>query len=371
VVLEKLPFLAFSAVSCLITIASNRAVGALVEASAVFPVELRLQNALFSYVKYLGKTLWPCNLAVFYPYPEEFPTWRAVLCGLLLLGISGWAIVTARSRPYLLVGWFWFLGVLVPFVGLLQAGEQAIADRFAYVPLIGLFLLLVWGAEELTRGWRKRRLVLTTVAVAVLFGCGAFSRRQTGYWQNSVTLFSHALAVTSDNARAHSNLGLALAVEGKTEESIQHLLEALRLNPEHAIAHWAVGSGRAGQGRFEEAIQHYETALSLKPDFPEALNDLAWIRAAHSDPNYRKGASAVELAERACRLTEQQEPLFIGTLAAAYAEAGRFEDAVRTAERAKDLAAAAGQKELVEKNQQLLVLYRAGKPYHETMNTER
>ena len=364
-VFEKVPFLALSAISCLITIASTRAVGALAEASSAFPLENRLKNALFSYVRYLGKALWPSNLAVFYPYPDEFPAWRTIACSLLLLGISVLAIRTARIRPYCLVGWFWFLGVLVPFVGLIQAGDQAMADRFAYVPMIGLFLPMVWGAAELTRNWRKQGLVLTTLAVAVLTCCAALSRRQTGYWQSSVTLFSHALAVTSDNARAHSNLGLALMVEGKTEEGIQHLLEALRLSPEHAIAHWAVGSGRARQGRIGEAVQHYEAALNLKPEFPEALNDLAWVKATHPSLNYRNGTAAVELAERACRLTEQKEPLFIGTLGAAYAEAGRFEDAVKTAERAKALAAATGQKELVEKNGQLLELYRAGKPYHE------
>jgi tetratricopeptide (TPR) repeat protein len=284
---------------------------------------------------------------------------------MLLLAISGQAIGAARRRPYFLVGWFWFLGVLVPFIGLLQAGEQAMADRFAYVPLIGLFLLLVWGTEELTHCWRNQRLVLSAAAVAVLVCCAALSRRQTGYWQNSVTLFSHALAVTDNNARARSNLGIALAAEGKTKESMQQLLEALRLNPEHAVAHGAVGLCREQQGRFDEAIQEYETALRLKPDFPEALNNLAWLKATNPDPKYRDGTAAVELAERACRLTEQQEPLFIGTLAAAYAEAGRFEDAVETAERAKSLATAEGEKELAKKNQQLLELYRAAKPYHE------
>ena len=363
--LEKLPFLLLSAASCLITIASSRAVGALVDISAGFPLEMRIQNALFSYVKYLGKTLWPSNLAVFYPYPDQFPVWRTIVCGLLLLGVSGLAIRAARSRPYFLVGWFWFVGVLVPFIGLLQAGEQALADRFAYVPLIGLFLLLVWGLEELTRSWRRQRLVLPCAAIAVLVCCAALSRRQTGYWQNSITLFTHSLTVTSDNARAHANLGLALAVKGRTEEAIQQLLEVLRLNPEHAIAHWAVGCGRSEQGRFDEAIQEYETALRLKPDYPEALNNLAWLRAAHADPKYRNGTAAVELAERACRLTDQQEPLFIGTLAAAYAEAGRFPDAVRAAEKAESLALGVGQKELAEKNRQLSELYRAGRPFHE------
>lgn len=362
---EKLPFLLLAAVSCLVTIASNRAVGALVEASSVFPLDVRVQNALFSYVRYLGKTLWPINLAVFYPYPDQFPVWRAVVCGLLLLAISGLVVGAARRRPYLLFGWFWFLGVLVPFVGLLQAGEQAMADRFAYVPVIGLFLLLAWGTEELTHCWRNQRLVLPAAAVAVLVCCAVLSRRQTGYWQDSITLFSHAMAVTDDNARAHSNLGLALAVQGRTEEAIQQLLEAIRLNPDHAIAHWAVGSGRAQQGRFDEAIQQYETALSLKPDFPEALNNLAWLRATHPDPKCRDGVAAVKLAERACRLTEQKEPLFIGTLAAAYAEAGRFDDAIKTAEKAKDLATAAGLKDLADRNCQLIELYRAGKPFHE------
>ena len=360
--LEKLPFLPLIVASCLITVAGNRAVGAMLETSAGFPPGLRLQNALFSYIKYLGKAVWPRNLAVFYPYPEQFPAGRAVLCGLALLVISGLVLAAARRRPYLPVGWFWFLGVLAPFAGLLQSGEQAMADRFAYVPLIGVFLMIVWGAADLAA--HSRSLLLA--ALGVLVCCAALSRRQTGYWQNSVTLFSHALAVTGDNARVHANLGMALAAEGKTEEGIQHLLEALRLHPEHAVAHWAVGSGRAQQGRFDEAVQQYEAALSLKPDFAEALNNLAWLRAAHPDAKYRNGAAAVELAERACRLTGQQEPLFIGTLAAAYAEAGRFADAVKAAEKARDLAMTVGQKELAEKNRQLLELYRLGKPFHET-----
>jgi len=281
---EKVPFLLLSAASCFITIAANRAVGALVEASPALPLEVRVQNALFSYVRYLGKTVWPLNLAVFYPYPNQFPVWRAVAGGTVLLAISGVAIGAARRRPYLLVGWFWFLGVLVPFIGLIQAGEQALADRFAYVPLIGLFLLLVWGTEELTQRWRNRRFLVAATAFAMLVCCASLPHRQTGYWRNSITLFSHALAVTDNNVRARSNLGIALAAEGRTEEAIQQFLEALRLNPEHAIAHGAVGSILAQQGRFDEAIHEYETALRLKPDFPEALNNLAWLKATNPDP---------------------------------------------------------------------------------------
>jgi len=473
--LEKLPFLLLAAGSCLITVAGNRAVGALVEGAAGFPLEIRLQNALFAYVRYLGKALWPVHLAVFYPYPDQFPPWRAAVCALVLLAVSALAIVNARRRPYLLVGWFWFLGVLVPFVGILQAGEQALADRFAYVPLIGLFLMIVWGLADwadrapsparsadrsaarsadipvglghrgreadmnvgapggtvpgskartrsgapspqpspprrgrgssdarlspnrgvpdsrtdvrevslspsegeragvrgkTTSHWlwpcRYRGAWAGALAVAALVCCAGLSRRQTAYWQNSVTLFSHALAVTRDNARAHANLGSALAAAGQTEAAIEQFLETLRLNPDHAVAHWEVASCLAQLGRVDEALSHYETALRLKPDFPEALNNLAWLRATHPDPKYRDGAAAVELAERACRLTDRQEPMFIGTLAAAYAEAGRYDDAVKTAEEAKAKAAAAGQKELAEKNRHLLELYRARQPFHES-----
>jgi protein O-mannosyl-transferase len=375
---EKLPFLALSLASSAITIASNRAVGAMLDTSAGFPLEIRIQNALFSFIKYIGKALWPLDLAVFYPYPVQFPIWRAVACGLLLLAISGLAVATARSRPYFLVGWCWFLVVLAPFIGLIQAGEQAMADRFTYVPLIGLFLMIVWGLAELNaktaydRPWPRiyqylRVVTPTLVSLVALVCCAVLSHRQIGYWQNSVTLFSHALAVTGNNARAETNLGMALAAQGKVEEGIQHLLETLRLNPGHAVAHWAVGVGRAQQGRFDEAIQYYEAALRLKPDFPEALNNLAWLRATNPDPNYRNGAAAVELAERGCRLTARQEPLFIGTLGAAYAETGRFEDAIKAAEQAEALAAAAGLKEVANKNQQLLELFRAGTPYHEAV----
>jgi protein O-mannosyl-transferase len=365
VLLEKLPFLPFVLVSCYITAVGTRAVGSMVDPAAGFPLSICFQNALFSYVKYLGKALWPVSFAVFYPYPDHFPAWRAIACGLLLLAISGFAIVTVRRRPHLLVGWCWFLGVLVPFIGLRQAGEQAMADRFAYVPLIGLLLMVVWGATEVIRRWRRPVLIPAAISIAVLACCAALSRQQTTYWENSVTLFSHALQVTPENARSHSNLGQALAEAGRLEEGIQHLVEATRLNPEHAVAYWAIGSGRVQQGRFEEAIECYETALRLKPDYPEALNNLAWLRATHPNPRYRNGSGAVELAERSCSLTGHQEAMFIGTLAAAYAEAGRFSEAIAAGEQAAALAAAAGQKELADKNRQLLNLYRAGKPYHE------
>ena len=364
-VLEKLPFFVLSAASCFIAVAGNRAVGAMLDAAAGFPIQIRLQNALFSYAKYIGKSLWPVNLAVFYPYPEQFPLWRAVGCGLLLVVISGLALIAARRRPHLLVGWFWFAGVLVPFSGLIQAGEQAMADRFAYVPLMGLLLLVIWTAEELTRGWRRRRLFLITASAAALVCCAALSRRQIGHWQDSVTVFTHALAAMGESARGHANLGMALADKGETEAGIQQLLEAIRLDPAHAVAHMVVGHSRTRQGRFDEAIEHYEAALRLKPNFPEAINNLAWLRATHPDPKYRNGAAAVDLAESACRLTERQEPLFLGTLAAAYAEAGRFDDAIKTAEQAQALAAAFGREELAARNRQLLELYRAGKPFHE------
>ena len=230
---EKLPFLVLAVASSLITLLAHHALGML-DSVARLPLDRRVENALVSYVRYLGKTFWPSRLAIFYPYPAAWPRWEVVTCGLLLLVISGLVLGTARSRPWLLVGWFWFLGVLVPFSGLVQAGAQALADRFMYVPAIGILVAVIWGLHELARGGGYQKIGLAVAGGAVVVLCLALTRQQIGYWRDSEALFRHELEVTENNDLAHNNLGAALDQKGQIGEAIREFQEAIRLKPDHA-----------------------------------------------------------------------------------------------------------------------------------------
>jgi len=270
---EKLPFFGLAAVSCLVTIMAHRGLGML-DVAFRPPLDLRIENALVSYIHYLGSAFYPAKLAVFYPYPGVVPMGAALLSVLLLLGLSALAIGSARNRPYLLVGWFWFLGVLVPFIGLVQAGSQAMADRFAYVPLIGLFLAVVWSAEAMANRWRHGLVIVSAVAVAALVACAGGTRRQISYWKDDESLFGHALAVTENNALSQLNLGAALNAKGRFGEAIGHLQEAVRLSPGTAKAHINLAYALAQKDRLAEAVKQYEAALELDPADAGVHNDL-------------------------------------------------------------------------------------------------
>ena len=277
-VAEKMPFMALAALSSLVTVLGHRQMGVLVSAARL-PLDVRLENGLVSYVRYIGKAIWPSDLAVFYPYSGTWPMGSVVGCGLLLLAVSSVAILTARSRPYLLVGWFWFLGVLVPFIGVIQAGAQAMADRFAYVPLMGLFLALVWGAHEVAARWRYRAVAWSAASLAAALPCIALTRQQIGYWKDDESLFGYALAVTQNNDLAHYNLGSKLVSKGAFDQAIPHYEEAVRINPREDDAHSSLGYALARQHKFAEAIQQFEEALRLKPDDAEAHNNLGNLLA--------------------------------------------------------------------------------------------
>jgi tetratricopeptide (TPR) repeat protein len=270
---EKVPFFVLAAGSSVITILAHQALGSLDSVSKL-PWDTRLENALVSYVRYLGKAFWPSRLAVFYPYPAAWPMWEVVACGLLLLVISGLVLGTARSRPWWLVGWFWFLGVLVPFIGLVQAGAQAMADRFMYVPAIGLLVGLIWGLHGLAKGGRYQQVGSSVVGGAAVVLCLALTRQQLGHWKNSETLFRHALEVTANNYIAHCALGTALGKEGQIDEAVSQYQEAIRLKPDYALAHYDLGTLLAKKGQTDEAISQFQEALRLKPDYAEAQNNL-------------------------------------------------------------------------------------------------
>jgi len=431
-VMEKLPFFAMSAVLGWITVQSHAGLG-MTQTVHGLPLLLRIENALVAYATYATKAMWPANLAILYPHPGEWPD--AVVLGSLLLvcGLTVAAVWQMRRAPYLFVGWFWFIGVLTPTIGILQIGVQAMADRFTYVPVIGLFILVVWGGRELVNAVAQRQLakvIGSGMAAGAVTVYGIVASNQLSHWQNSTTLFEHALRVTRDNFIIENNLGYTLMLAGRTNEALPHFEAALRIRPDFAEAALQAGEALAALNRTEEAlaylqratelaprwvtartvyaealrsagrpseaiaqytallanrpnahthallaalyaennqwreaVQHYHEGQRLSPDSPELLNNFAWLLATHPDDAARNGKEAVRLAERACELTKRRKPMFVGTLAAAYAEAGRFADAVRTGEEAAALAEAGGNKALADTNKALVALYRAGKPH--------
>jgi tetratricopeptide (TPR) repeat protein len=534
---EKIPFFVLSLASACVTFLAQRQSGAVSSFQIVSP-GLRLANAVVSYPRYILKTIWPAKLSIIYPYPDHWPA-LTVIAALLFLGVVSWLCLKMLSRrPYLAVGWFWYLGTLVPVIGFVQVGSQAIADRYTYIPGIGLLIMIVWGLADLTISaiFLKGGYVTPAAASVALVACAICSAKQLEHWKNGETLFRHAIEVTDNNYAAYDGLGSALADAGKSEEALRWLSKAvqiapgysqaqfnlgtlllqlrrfdealdhlriavtlnpnsaeshenlgialfrtgkledakeslvktirlnpgdaeahhvlglvllnqskpveaapefaatLRLNPHHAEAHRNLGVAFAQLGhiseaaaefgeavhlspadpvlrsnlglalsqlnrpdealiqfaeaarlnpadpnnhyrlagcanrlhRSTEAIDHYREALRLKADFPEALNELAWLLATHPDPALRWGSAAVTLAEKACSLTKSPPPpATLLTLSAAYAEAGRLPDAIATAQKAQALAQETGETNALNKAVALLGAFQAGKPYHE------
>jgi protein O-mannosyl-transferase len=272
-ILEKVPFFALTAISIFLTIFAQQKGGA-VKSLEYYPLESRIANALVSYVSYIVKMIWSNQLAVFYPYQEMLPIWKVVGSGLLLVCASLLVIRAARKLPCLIVGWFWYLGTLIPVIGLVQVGSQAMADRYTYVPLIGLFIMIVWSVPDIWVGWRYRRVVLSISAGLLLSLLVIITKLQVNHWQNSIMLYEHSLAVTSNNFIIDNNLGLALVEQGKIQEAIAHFSEALRIKPDDAEAHYSLGLALAGQRKIQGAIAHFAEALRIKPEYSEAHNGL-------------------------------------------------------------------------------------------------
>jgi tetratricopeptide (TPR) repeat protein len=276
---EKVPLFVLVIASCLLTVIAQQKGGAVASLEAL-SLEVRVANALISYVSYIGKMIWPARLAVQYPYPERFPLWQVAGTGFFLIGVSFLVVREARRRPYLGVGWLWYFGTLVPVIGLVQVGAQAMADRYTYIPLIGLFVMMVWGIPEFLTGWRYRRMVLPASATLVMVLLTILTRTQLQYWYTGITLFRHSLDVTIDNYLSHNSYGVALAAQGKNEEAIVHYKESLRIRPFFADTHLNLGNALARQGKYQEAIDHFTKALSLRPDFVKAHNSLG-VALAH------------------------------------------------------------------------------------------
>src|SRR5208337_3141021 len=271
---EKAPLFALAALFSMVTFFAEEEFGAVTSLQNI-ALTSHLANALVAYVSYLGKMFWPARLAVLYPLPgHHLPLWQAPAAGLALAALSLLALRQARRQPYLLVGWLWYLGTLLPVIGLVQVGVQAMADRFTYVPSIGLFLGVVWGMADLAARWRAPRFLLPVGAGVVLAALMICTWVQVSYWRDSVSLYEHTLQVTRGNPIIRNNLGIALAAQGKTDQAIAQYDEALRLKPDYAEAHNNLGIALDAQDKMDQAIAHYDEALRLKPDYAEAHNNL-------------------------------------------------------------------------------------------------
>lgn len=272
-VIEKLPMLIFAGASSALTIIAQRRGGAVTGIEAL-PWNVRLANALVTYVAYVGKMLWPSGLVPFYPHSRSAEALPAI-GALLALGVVSFFVArAARRHPYLPVGWLWYLGTLVPVLGLVQVGTQAMADRYTYLPLIGLFIIIAWGVFDLLKRWSLQRIFTPVAAALAILALAFVARAQVTYWQNSLTLWRHALDVMPDNYFAHNAMGSILYDQGKTSEAAAHFSEAVQLNPEFAGGHYNLGRTFAGEKRINDAISQYTQALRLQPDLAEAHNNL-------------------------------------------------------------------------------------------------
>jgi tetratricopeptide (TPR) repeat protein len=464
---EKIPLLVLSAILSIMTIAAQRGGGAVVGLEKISLVS-RLANMFLSYISYIGKTIWPRGLAVFYPYSKaSFSDADAAVCGLLFVLILLLSIYIGLRRKYATTGWLWYVGTLVPVIGLVQAGSQAMANRYMYLSMLGLLIIVAWGIKDLIANRARWRVVAAVSAAIVLSSAAILTRMQVGHWQNSLTLFEHTLKVTKNNAIAENSYGCALyeagraneamlhlsnavrisptlsdarnnlgkvfleerkpneAIEcfselirrkqgsaevyydlagaygmqkkydeagkclaktlesdanypnarnrmgstllaaGKPEEAIAYLHEALRINPNQAEIYANLGTAYIQLGKYGQAIENWTKAVELDPNNANALNNLAWTMATVNEGTIEDANKAIELAKRACELKGDKEPELLDTLAAAYAAAGRFEEAMKTAEKAIDTAKAGGREDLVGEIQKRMELYRAGKQYRQ------
>lgn len=392
-VVEKIPLIALSAVSSMVTFLAQRGAIGWTEQ---LPVSERISNAFVAYVVYIRQMFWPAELAVFYPHPENrLPVLEISLALIVLIGITATAFVFRKKAPYFVTGWLWYLGMLVPVIGLVQVGWQGHADRYTYLPQIGLYIAVTWAVTDLTRVWRFQRIALGAAGVLIVGALSCRAWLQTSYWRDSETLFTHALAVTSNNDVALNNLGIIFLDKGQLDDAISKLQAAIDLRPENAPAHDnlakallkkgqvaeamvhyrkflelepanvearnTLGTALIQQGHVREAIDQWQEALATQPENGNAASNLAWVFATSPEASIRDGTRAVELAERALRISGGKIAMIYKVLAAAYAESGRFADAAETAQRGAELATSQGNPALAAELESNLALYQSGR----------
>ncbi len=406
--IEKIPLFALSAGSVVATLwAQNFALGS----TDFLPLKWRITNAIFSYFEYVRQMFWPIDLIPFYVHPENrLEIWRFAIAVVFLIAVTVIAFGRRRQNPYLIVGWLWYVVMLVPVIGIVQVGLQGHADRYTYLPQIGLYIALVWLIGDLTKtrlsrrdasakAQRTQKMILGGVGLIIVGTLSVLSAEQTIYWRDTETLWRHTLAVTPDsdvadtglggilfvrgqideaiddyehalrlrdgNVAAHFGLARALATERKTDPAIFHLRKALSIQPDYIAASNDLGVLLASKGEINEAIAAWRQTLSFDPDNADAANSIAWVRSTAADSDLRGGKEALELAQRAIR-SAGENPTVLRTLAAAQAENGQFAAAIATCQKGEELAQRNGDRVMVESLRLCLESFRRGEPLHWT-----
>jgi len=337
-VAEKIPLLFLSMLTAIATLVAQRTT---VNYSAELPLTWRIGNAFLSYSAYLGQMLWPTRLAVFYPSPvDHLSPSNVAFSVVLLVGISTLAFMWRKKRPYLFVGWLWYIVALFPVIGFIQVGMQGRADRYTYLPQIGLYLALTWALAEWAVRSKRRTLIFASAAAAILVALTAQARIQTSYWRSTESLWTHAIAVTTDNDVAHYNVAGLLLSRGEVNEAISHYENALKIRTDNrethyhlslALLHTSLGNALVRKGRLDEAVVHYRAAVALRDDFADAHTNLASLLA-------RKGEMAEAIAhyEKALAIPPEDAPAHI-RLANLLIEVGRKDEAILHYRRALQL----------------------------------
>ena len=321
-ILEKIPFIGLAIISSIVTVIAQQKGGAVMPFDAI-SLKYRIANALVSYITYIGKMIWPGHLAVFYPHPGiTLPIWQVVAAILFLLSISFITVLAVRRFPYLAVGWLWYLGTLMPVIGIVQVGGQALADRYTYIPLIGLFIIFAWGTADFVKKWRYKNIFLFTSAGAILLYFIVFTRLQVSHWSDSISLFEHTIKITNNNYIAYNNIGIALVKKGKVEDAIEYYRKALKIYPNFALAHNNIGIVLFKKGKLEEAVSHFNRAIRINPNDAKMHNNMG---AALSKQGKLK--EAIDYYYRSLKIKPGELNVFYN-LGITLAELGKLEEAI-------------------------------------------
>jgi protein O-mannosyl-transferase len=359
-VVEKVPLFMLSIASAVATlIAQKRAIGSFEH----LPLTSRVSQALLSYLTYIRQMFWPTKLAVFYPHSEDGSAlWQVLLAGAVLAAITILIFLLRKKRPYLVVGWLWYVCMLIPVIGIVQVGLQGHADRYTYLPQIGLYLGVTWWISELLSRWRYGPATLATAAIVIIASLTGASRVQASYWKDSERLWQQTIANTSNNHVAHAHLADLLLRQGRINDAISHCQEAVRIQPNDTDAQNNLGLAYLLLGDEADALVHFEQSLVSNPKNLNARCNLAWVLATSPDPSRRNGERAVELASSVAEGPGRGNPTVLRTLAVAYAETGRFSDAIETAQQAIAIARATGNDGLAADLERNIAAYRMNQP---------